>query len=288
MACFALVAVASDAKPTPAERPLMRTHAHNDYAHDHPLLDALFNGFVSVEADVWLVGTKLHVSHDRVKDWTNVPTLEALYLKPLSDLKTGRKSGGIYPDGTPVLLLVDIKSEAAATYQRLHEVLGEFQGANPGLFTVYTKGADGRYAVTRGAVNVVVSGDRPRQAMAEQAMRYAAYDGRPSDIGRDINPDDAPEFVSVISESWDKVFADQPKWDGTGEIPAGIRSRLEATVADVHREGKRLRFWNLPKDAPPVWAALYDAGVDLINTDDLPGLAAYVRSRPGASPKPGG
>src|SRR4051812_12734941 len=34
---------------------LSRAHAHNDYEHEHPLLDALEAGFASVEADVWLV-----------------------------------------------------------------------------------------------------------------------------------------------------------------------------------------------------------------------------------------
>ena len=32
--------------PEPAERPLPRTHAHNDYDHPHPLFDALHHGFV--------------------------------------------------------------------------------------------------------------------------------------------------------------------------------------------------------------------------------------------------
>ena len=44
----------------------------------------------------------------------------------------------------------------------------------------------------------------------------------------------------------------------------------------MHGEGKQLRFWNLPKDAPAVWGPLWDAGVDLINTDDLAGLSRFV------------
>jgi hypothetical protein len=287
-AVIACAVAASASKPAPTDRPVPRTHAHNDYVHEHPLLDALSNGFVSVEADVWLVGTKLHVAHDRAEDWSHVATLEALYLEPLKDLKTKRNSGGIYPDGTPLLLLVDIKSEPVSTYQRLHEVLACYQAPNPGLFTTFTKGADGRYGVTRGAVDVVVSGDRPRQMMAQQEVRYAAYDGRASDIGPDVNPDDVPEFVALISENWETVFGDQPKWDGTGAIPVGIRARLETMVADVHREGKLLRFWKLPKDSQPVWGALSDAGVDLINTDDVAGLAAFLRSRTAAEKRDAG
>jgi hypothetical protein len=62
-------------------------------------------------------------------------------------------------------------------------------------------------------------------------------------------------------------------------MPAATRAALKAMVDAAHAEGKMLRFWNLPVDGPPVWGPLYDAGVDLINTDDLKGLADYLRSR---------
>ena len=38
-----------------------RAHAHNDYEHARPLLDALAFGFCSVDADIWLVGGELPV-----------------------------------------------------------------------------------------------------------------------------------------------------------------------------------------------------------------------------------
>ena len=44
-------AATSPSSPTP----LPRAHAHNDYEHPRPLLDALSHGFCSVEADVHLV-----------------------------------------------------------------------------------------------------------------------------------------------------------------------------------------------------------------------------------------
>ena len=39
-------------------------HAHNDYEHPRPLLDALDAKFESVEADVWLDGNDVGVSHN--------------------------------------------------------------------------------------------------------------------------------------------------------------------------------------------------------------------------------
>jgi len=38
-----------------------RTHAHNDYEHGI-LFDALHNGFISVESDIWLYGGDLRVA----------------------------------------------------------------------------------------------------------------------------------------------------------------------------------------------------------------------------------
>jgi hypothetical protein len=262
--------------PAPADKPVPRTHAHNDYEHPHPLFDALHEGFVGVEADVYLVGKELRVAHDKAEDWSKVPTLEAAYLDPLAKLRA-RRGGAIYSDGTPLLLLVDIKTEAAATYRRLHEVLADFQVKHPGAFTSYAKAPGGTWKAARGAIDVVISGNRPREVMAAQDVRYAGYDGRPSDLGSGV----PAEFVPLVSENWDVVFRGDAKWDGSGEAPVATRAKLKALVDAAHAEGKQLRFWKLPVDGPAVWGPLYDAGVDLINTDDLAGLARFIKGRSG-------
>jgi hypothetical protein len=57
--CFGL-AVALQLSCLKAEvTPLPNAHAHNDYHHPRPLLDALDAGFCSVEADVFVVGTRI-------------------------------------------------------------------------------------------------------------------------------------------------------------------------------------------------------------------------------------
>ena len=276
IAILAAAAAGPVSAPPPAERPVPRTHSHNDYEHEHPLFDALHHGFASVEADVYLVVSELRVSHAPARDWSTVPTLQDAYLSPLRDLAKRRGNGGVYADATPLILLVDIKTKAEPTYARLHEVLRQYQGASRGLFTTYEK--DG---VTRGAVTVIVTGNRPRAAMESQAKRLAAYDGRVSDVGRG----DSPSLVALISDNWNTVFTGDAAWDGSGEIPPAARARLQKLVADVHAEKKTLRLWNLPKDAPAVWGPLYDAGVDLINTDDLAGLSKYLASRADGSKK---
>ncbi|MEE3055365.1 MAG: hypothetical protein VYB34_16660, partial [Planctomycetota bacterium] len=41
------------------------------------------------------------------------------------------------------------------------------------------------------------------------------------------------------------------------------------------------RFWATPED-PAVWKTLLEAGVDLVNTDDLPGLRKFLLEQKGS------
>src|SRR5687768_14438029 len=103
---------------------LPQAHAHNDYEHARPLLDALSHGFTSVEADIYLVEGKLLVAHDR-EDLKPGRTLAGLYLDPLRELARGKKS--IFNNGETLTLLVDIKTEAGPTYEALRELLANYR-----------------------------------------------------------------------------------------------------------------------------------------------------------------
>src|SRR6516165_8545996 len=81
LACLAIVA-AEEKPPVARVTPVRQAHAHNDYEHKRPLLDALENGFCSVEADVFLVEGELLVGHTR-GSLRAERTLEKLYLAPL-------------------------------------------------------------------------------------------------------------------------------------------------------------------------------------------------------------
>ncbi|MEU4362427.1 phosphatidylinositol-specific phospholipase C/glycerophosphodiester phosphodiesterase family protein [Promicromonospora sp. NPDC023987] len=239
-------------------------HAHNDYEHDRPLHDALSHGFTSVEADVWLVDGELLVAHDLV-DVDPARTLESLYLDPLRDLTRGR-GRSVYPgwDGS-LQLLIDIKSDGESTYAEIHEALAEHRA-------IMTRAVHGR--VQDGPVTAVISGNRPLETMRSQRVRYAFYDGRSGDLGSGL----PASLMPLVSDNWTKLFA----WRGEGEMPAAERERLHAFVDQAHAAGHRVRFWATP-DQPgaareAVWTELADAGVDHINTDDLPGLDAFLTS----------
>ncbi|MCQ9133698.1 MULTISPECIES: phosphatidylinositol-specific phospholipase C/glycerophosphodiester phosphodiesterase family protein [Streptomyces] len=256
---------ASADERAPRARPLWRAHAHNDYAHPRPLLDALDHRFGSVEADVHLVDGRLLVAHDPA-DLDPSRTLESLYLAPLAArVRAGR--GAVYPGHRrPLQLLVDIKTEGAAAYRQLDRELRRYAP----LFTTWAKGR-----IHAGPVTAVVSGDRAaRVPMQDQTVRRAFYDGRLADLGTS-----EASFASLISDNWTLHFT----WSGLGAFPEAERRRLRALVRTAHARGQQVRFWATPDVAGPardaVWAALLDAGVDYLNTDDLAGLEAFLDAR---------
>ncbi|MCB0639888.1 MAG: phosphatidylinositol-specific phospholipase C/glycerophosphodiester phosphodiesterase family protein [Lewinella sp.] len=236
-----------------------QAHAHNDYEHERPLLDALEQGFGSVEADVHLLEGELYVAHNHPDQLGATQTLRSLYLQPL----WARTNGGSQPvfAGTtePFLLMIDIKTAAGPTYAAIQAALEEFRP----LFARVEDGVE-----VSGPVLVFLSGSRPVEAILSAESFIARLDGRPGDLGQGIPASRMP----VVSDQFRKVAG----WCGIGRMPRRVRQRLTEYVARVHAEGKRVRFWAHP-DRPGVWRALRDCGVDLINTDDLPGLASFLR-----------
>ena len=258
---FTLVATAAGAADTTSMRPLIHAHAHNDYEHRRPLLDALDQGFCSVEADVWLVDGHLLVAHD-LKDARPERTLEALYLDPLR-ARIRQNGGRVFRNGPTLTLLVDVKSDATNTYLALRELFRRYEE----MLTKFHPNKTETNAVT-----VIISGNRARELMKGEAVRLAAYDGRLTDLGAG----EPRHFIPLISDNWALHF----KWKPRGEsdsLPTEDRRKLKQIVEQAHREGHRVRFWGLP-DSPVVWRTLAETGVDLINTDDLAGLGQFLRA----------
>jgi glycerophosphoryl diester phosphodiesterase len=237
--------------------PLTRAHAHNDYLHEHPLADALAHGFWSVEADIWLTNGMLLVAHDFAKT-SPERTLQKLYLEPLhAFVKTNAAVRGV----PPITLLIDVKSDAEATYAALREVL-------KGYADVLTRFESNR--VKTNAVMVVISGERAEATMRGEKVRLAALDGRVPDL--DANP--PVSLMPLISDNWTKQF----RWRGSGALSGEERTRLRQLVTRAHAQGKRLRLWSAP-DNEEGWKELFEAGVDLLNTDKLAEMETFLRAR---------
>lgn len=256
--------------------PLPQAHAHNDYAHTRPLFDALDQGFTSVEADVFLVDGELLIGHD-YSELDPARTLQSLYLEPLRE-RVLAEHGTVYQGyrgQSGIQLLIDIKTEGESTYAALETAMRDPRYAF--LWTTYdTRRQPGAGKVKPGPVTAVISGNRPRATMQAQTARVAFYDGRignPVDLG--VGAD--PRLVPLVSQNWTALFS----WSGNGPMPEAERARLLTIVAQAHATGQRVRFWATP-DQPgterdAVWTELARADVDHINTDDLAGLANFLR-----------
>lgn len=238
--------------------PLPHAHAHNDYMHERPLLDALSYGFTSVEADVLLIDGELYVGHDMPEGNHTLPTLRELYLEPLQRIVHNHR-GKVYPDYEgDFYLMIDFKTEAEATYQELKSQLESFTS----MLSSYENGS-----MQKGAVTIFISGNRPIETVKNEEKSFVAIDGRPEDLGKNISS----TLMPFVSQHFGAVLS----WDGQGEIPLQEKQKLTDLISKAHAEDKKVRLWASP-DNMNTWRVLLQAEADLINTDKLEALRDFL------------
>lgn len=233
---------------------LVRAHAHNDYEHERPLLDALEQRFYSVEADVYLQGGQIITAH---YPWENRGRLYELYLDPLQDLVEAR--GSVHGDDVPFTLWVDLKDGSDELLDQLHEELA----ARP-IFTTFTD-----EEIRPGPVTVVLTGDADakRRYVEERDVRFACRDSNDFSEG---DPD-ADHRWRYYALSW----GDHADWNGEGSLPADEETSLRTLTEGIHAKGRTFRFYAAP-DTEAAWLTQVELGVDLVHTDDLAGLAEVL------------
>ena len=236
---------------------LQQGHAHNDYYHERPLEDALECFFCSVEVDVFLRDGKFLVGHDK-SELKKEKTIEKLYLDPLK--KRVLQGGGyVYEEKVSFTLFIDIKSEGKSAYDELSKLLKNYDDVLSGMVNGVWK---------KRGIDVVISGNRAKEMIAEDLTRSVGIDGRISDFGSML----PTHLMPIISDRWSSHF----DWRGEGNISKEEKNKLRDMVKKAHLEGRRIRFWATP-EKKSVWTELVDSGVDLINTDDLKGLSKFIR-----------
>lgn len=240
--------------------PLPNAHSHNDYEQERPLALALDHGFHSVEADIHLVNGQLLVAHDR-HEVRPERTLAALYLDPLRE-RCRTNAGHVHANLPGFTLLIDIKADPQGTYAVLDPLLKQYRE----MLTRFTP-----TNTSPGAITVILSGARPTEIVAAQSERFCAIDGRPADL--DSQP--SIHLVPLISDAWPSHFP-RPTHPGLSDPD---RLKLHQLVRRTHAQGRRIRFWGAP-DRDWLWTELRIAGVDHINTDRIPQLAAHLRGLP--------
>ena len=240
-------------------KPLTRVHAHNDYEHTRPLFDALDHGFCSVEADIYLVDGKLLVAHQRSQVRPD-RTLQSLYLDPLRE-RIRKNKGRVYANGPECTLLIDLKTDWHTIYPVLRKVLIEYSD----ILSTIENGNKHTNAIT-----AIITGSRSLDMFKGETVTYAAYDGEISELDSDVSPITVP----WISHNWAAMF----RWRGSGEMGSEDSKKLKDFVARAHAKGRKVRFWGAP-DKSVFWKAMLDAGVDIINSDDLAGLQQFMNGQ---------
>lgn len=257
------VTVTHRLRSQPMPRGIPAGHAHNDYEHRRPLLDALAAGFTSIEADVWAVDGRLLLGH-------NAPdprmTLRDLYLEPVKRMFHEE------PDRPVVQLVLDVKSSWFDTWPLIQRELSAY----PDLVTHWHGGEAQRRPVT-----AVITGDRTRGPLLAASTRWAAYEGRLADLRRSRRHALDPELTPMIGADFRKAFT----WKGIGPMPAAERARLAGWSDAARERGVGLRWWATPDRYLPlglrhrVWDELAAAGAAWISTDHLRGYQRWAQSR---------
>lgn len=228
-------------------------HSHNDYAGKQPFTLAYSLGFGSIEADVFLVHDTLWVGHVP-KDVEQRRSLEELYLAPLAD-HVRKNKGHAYPrKRQPLQLMIDIKTSALPTLEALVREIEK----HPELIDAKD-------------LTWSISGNRPPDNLFTKYPSFIHFDG---DITRPY-ADDPLQRIPMMSADLMRFTP----WR-VGPLEGGVDSasipKLRALIADAHRNGKKVRFWNAPDD-PVAWKSLLALGVDYINTDKVEDFSAFIK-----------
>lgn len=228
-------------------------HSHNDYEQPRALEDALAYRLGSVEADIWLRGGEFRIGH---MPWDDKGSLEALYLDPLQRLVD--RQGSVYGDGRPFTLWIDIKSPGSGVPAALRRVLDAYP-----MLTIYSD--DG---VRPGPVSIALTGnERNKAEMVAPPFRRASRDD-----GEFSSADPMADLRwNWYAIKWSKVSG----WKGQGTMPAADRARFRQLVRDIHAKGRRVRFYAAP-ETDSFWREAVEAGVDLINADQIAELARFL------------
>ncbi|KAI1342211.1 PLC-like phosphodiesterase [Xylariaceae sp. FL0016] len=254
-------------------------HSHNDYWRPKPFWSALSVGAVSVEADVWLYNDTLHVGHEE-SALTNERTFDALYIQPILEVlrkqnpdspfvTDGPTKNGVFDtaSGQTLYLFVDVKTDGAETWPYVVNALGPLREA--GYLTTYNGST-----VTESPVTVIGTGNTPLDLVQGVSPRDYFWDAPIptldttfSNITKDVSPIASTDFASVFGDVRSQ------------ELNETQAATLKAQVAAAHAKGIAVRYWDQPGwpvgTRNAVWRQLWDAGVDLLNVDDLEAAAEF-------------
>jgi hypothetical protein len=259
-------------------------HSHNDYWRPIPLYSALAVGAVSVEADVWLLNGELYVGHEPSALSKN-RTLDSLYIQPLLNVLAASNpkapdapfalpalKNGVYDtaSGQTLYLWIDVKTPGADTWPRVVQALDPLRKA--GYLTTVTNNGT---TVRAGQVTVIGTGNTPLNLVQPVVGDRDYFWDAPiatlnttfSNVTKEVSPVASADFAAIFGDV------------RTGSLNETQARLLKSQVDFAHSKGIAVRYWDLPGwpvgTRNGVWRTLINAGVDLLNVDNLEDAAAF-------------
>jgi len=241
--------------------PIPEAHAHNDYWHVRPLLQALDNGFMSVEADVHLLHGDLLVNHEAIFTRRG-RTLQKLYLGPLFERAKANNFQSVYAKGPQEFVLyIDIKQGCAAICDTLIAQLKPYEQ----MLTVWENGIK-----RTGAVSIIIGACGREEEWIAASTRWFYFDANFNAVGGKHDASIIPRVSTSLNNF--------TRWRGCGTMSNVDRNKLNAVIAAAKAEGRKVRFW-AASNKPKVWQMLLDEGADLINVDRLKRFRKFMEKR---------
>ena len=207
-------------------------------------------------------------------------TFKGLYVEPLiHELEAKNREAVMHPADAPrglfdvdptqtLVLLLDVKAEPAKTWPLLAQSLEPLRGRG---WLTSVRGEK----INTGPVTVVVTGKLPAYILE----RGADGMNNPCDIFLDAplsTLGDSP-FHTNNSYWASDSFAKKIGHVWLGRLHPGQIHRVRQHVKEAHSRGLKVRYWGLPVWPLPlrdnVWKTLVQEGVDIVNVDDLTGVA---------------
>ena len=176
---------------------------------------------------------------------------------------------GVYDtdSGQTLYLFVDVKTDGPTTWPHVLDALKPLQSAG------YLSSYNGT-TFNKGPVTVIGTGNTPLSAVQSTVPRYAFYDAPLpylnttfSNITAFDSPIASTDFAVQFGAVTKETFNDTQL------------ATLRQQVKDAHAKGIKVRYWDQPGwpigTRNAVWKTLWDEGVDLLNVDDLKGVAEF-------------
>lgn len=226
--------------------------AHNDYEKPIPFEVAYKANVGFIEADVFLSDENLFVAHER-KQIQKDKTLETLYLNPLNK-RIEENGGHAYADKERSLtLMIDLKTEGVVTVNTLISKLKNY-----------------RRLIECKSLLITLSGNMPAPELWSNYPEYIHFDGRPEIT---YTPEQQTR-IRLVGDS----FRNYSTWNGRGALSKSDEEKISRVIEAAHAINKPFRFWAIP-DFSESWIKLIELHVDILNTDDVAGLAAFLRKK---------